>query len=93
MDFKQKEGITMASETLREKHPDKVRPHMADGSLVDRGEDPGPGKDPKCTAIEAELAKQESKLDAVVSGDLAQLNELAKERDVPYVLKPVLEQP
>ena len=37
-------------------------------------------------AIEAELVEQESTLDAVVSGDLAQLNKLASELALPYVL-------
>lgn len=46
----------MSSETLRQAHPDKVRPTMADGSLIDRGEDLGPGKDPKAVEIDARHA-------------------------------------
>jgi len=38
--------------------------------------------------LAAELANQETELDALLSGDLARLNELAGELAVPYVLIP-----
>ena len=41
-------------------------------------------------AIARQLVDQEAALAALMAEDLAKLNELAKERDVPYVLKPVL---
>ena len=43
--------------------------------------------------LEGQLEEQKAALDALLADDLVRLNELAKERDVPYVLKPVLEQP
>jgi hypothetical protein len=38
--------------------------------------------------LERELAQQESALDTLISRDLARLNELAAELDVPYVVAP-----
>jgi len=43
--------------------------------------------------LEGQLEEQKAALDALLADDLVRLNELAKQRDVPYVLKPVLEQP
>ena len=39
-----------------------------------------------------ELAAQDAALDGLLSGELAELNGLAEERDVPYVVVPVIEQ-
>jgi len=38
--------------------------------------------------IERELAQQESVLDGLLTEDLARLNELASELEVPYVVTP-----
>ncbi len=49
---------------------------------------PTQGMQEVAALIEQQLAAQEAALAGLISEDLAKLNELAKERDVPYVLAP-----
>ncbi len=52
---------------------------------------PTQGMQEVAAAIEEQLVAQEAALAALLSEDLANINALAKERAVPFVLTPILE--